>query len=121
MKIRTKISGKKKAKKAGSKVQRLKLMECILSGSILFLLFLLYKYDPLVPSHRELGTIVNVFNTQSRYGSGTFYVIELDSGESVNVNAARMGPYKKGRRVVIEKMESRIFHKNTYRFIEYKE
>lgn len=99
----------------------MKLIGGIVLGTILFLLFLLYKYDPLVPLNKKVGSIISVFNTQSRYGSGTYYVIELDSGENVNVNASRMGPYKKGRRVVVEKMESRIFHKNIYRFIEYKD
>jgi hypothetical protein len=117
----TKISGRRKAKKESARTKQIKIIFGVVSGTILFLLFLLYKYDPLVPLGRETGSTMTVFNTQTRYGSGTYYVIELDSGEKVKVNASRMGPYKKGRRIVVEKMESRIFHKNVYRFIEYKD
>jgi hypothetical protein len=115
----TKISGRKKSKKESPTAKRIKFIFGVASGAILFLLFLLYKYDPLVPLNKEIGSITNVYNTQSRYGSGTYYVVELESGENINVNASRMGPFKKGRRVVVEKMESKIFHKNVYRFIEY--
>ena len=82
-------------------------------------LLFLYKYDPLRSGIKETGVLVNIFSNQSRYGSETRYVIALNSGEKVHVNAARMGRYKKGRMVVVEKRISKILKKKSYRFIRY--
>ncbi len=84
------------------------------------LIALLYIYDPLIPKEKETGRLVNVDIKQTYYGSRTFFVAELQSGEIVTINASRMGPFKKDQEVIVQKLISKIFGKKKYRFVQYK-
>ncbi len=88
---------------------------------LLFVAILIFAYDPYIAGKEVLGSVQNEYKqTLQRYVS-TRFVIKLDNGQLVDVQANRMGTFRKGKRVIVQEMTSLIFKRKEYQFLRYSE
>ncbi len=93
-----------------------------LIGTFLFISAgFVFIYDP--PSKIGIveGTVVGLHQPQTEGPSPTSIMALLDSGETVRLGGSSRAPFRKGERVQIELYQTRIFHRNQYRFLQYVE
>ena len=86
---------------------------------LVFIGLLILVYDPFTPGHEVFGTVQSAYKPDSRYTTSIRFVIKLDSDKVVHVRADSMGPFRKGRRVILQELTSSIFHRKEYRFLRY--
>lgn len=88
---------------------------------LLFAAILLFAYDLYIAGKEVVGSVQSEYKqTLQRYVS-TRFVIKLDNGQFVDVQANRMGAFRKGNRVIVQEMTSLIFKRREYKFLRYSE
>jgi hypothetical protein len=66
-----------------------------------------------------VGTVSGMDQPQTEYGAPTRFLVTLDQGKTVDVSASRMGPFQKGKRVLIREWRSQWFRRTRYTFVRY--
>lgn len=84
-----------------------------------FSAFLVVVYDPMRPGDRVFGVLQSEYRQNLNQYVSTRYVVKLDSGQLVDVQANRLGTFQKGKRVILQEMSGMIFRRKEYRFLQY--
>ena len=84
-------------------------------------LYFLFGLDSFESIGESTGTLIGLYQRQTEQGSPTRFVVKLDSGKTVTLDATRMGAYQEGRRVVVAKWRSKWFRRVHYTFKRYVE
>ncbi len=88
---------------------------------LIFSAILLLVYDPLIAGKEVSGSVQSEYKETLQQYVSICFVIKLDNGQLVDVQANRMGAFKKGKRVILQEMTGLIFKRKEYRFLRYSE
>ena len=109
-----------KKKKKPKKISKRKI--AVYGFFALALLLFLYLYtfllDP-VGKTEEMEGVTIALRQGDGSSSKTYVVIKLTNGDIININAAIMRGFKKGRKVLVQKKTSKNHKRTTYSFIKY--
>lgn len=86
---------------------------------LIVILPILLFLEPFESSGEYEGHVSGLYQRQTRYASPTRFLVTLDNGKIVAVNAAKMGTFQKGKRVIVREWISRWFRRTRYAFIQY--
>lgn len=112
---------KRSARKKAAQKNNPKTIIIITVIACVFSAILLLAYDPPVTGPEVPGSVQSEYKQTLRQHVVAHVVVKLDTGQLVEVQANRMGVFKKGRRVVLQEMKGLIFKRKQYRFLRYAE
>lgn len=91
----------------------------IIFGAILIFFTTLLPSEPFEERGKYEGKLLGLYQAQTRYGAPTQFLVTLNTGTVVKVNASKMGTFKKGREVIVQEWRSKWFRRTRYVFVMY--